>query len=243
MKQLTDVTLVVVSTEDVEAAVAALDYSQRGLEFGEILLVSDRNPLGDDALYRFVPINPVSSVGDWGKYVVFDLHKQIKTKFTLLIHQDGFVVNPDNWNDKWRNYDYIGAPFPIPRDMFSYRDALGNIIRVGNSVSLRSKKMLELPSEIGLTWDNFDGGFPHEDGFLCVQHRQTLTEHGMRYAPLNVAVHFGREANLPEHTGIEPFTFHKWAGPNRIYPCFNAKAVRQKKWRRVKRKIIGILKI
>ena len=84
MKQLTDVTLVVVSAEDVKAAVTALDYSQRELKFGEILLVSDRNSLRDDALYRFVPINPVSSVGDWAKYVVFDLHKQIKTKFTLI---------------------------------------------------------------------------------------------------------------------------------------------------------------
>ena len=243
LKRLTDVTLVAVSTQEVDAAVAALDYSRRGLEFGEILLVSHQHPLGNDAFYRFVPINPFSSVGDWGKYVVFDLHKQIKTQFVLLIHEDGFVVNPDGWNDQWRDYDYIGAPFPIPRDTFSYRDALGNIIRVGNSVSLRSKKLLELPSEIGLTWDNFDEGFPHEDGFLCVQHRQTLAEHGIRYAPLNVAVHFGRETHLPEHAGIEPFSFHKWAGPNRSYPCFNPKAVRQKNWRRVKRKIRGILKI
>ena len=54
------------------------------LSRGEILLVSDRNPLRDDALYRFVPINPVSSEGDWAKYFVFDLHKQIKKKFTLI---------------------------------------------------------------------------------------------------------------------------------------------------------------
>ncbi len=237
MTQLADITLVAVATQEVDTAVAALDYSRRGLDFGEILLVSHQNPLGDDAFYRYAPITSFSSVGDWGKYVVFDLHKQIKTQFILLIHEDGFVVNPKSWNNQWRDYDYIGAPFPLPKDMFSYRDATRNIIRVGNSVSLRSKRLLELPSEIGLTWDNFDGGLPHEDGFLCVQHRHTLAAHGIRYAPLEVAVHFGREANLPEHAGIDPFTFHKWAGPNRSYPCFNPQAVRSKKWRRIRRKL------
>lgn len=237
MKHLSDVTLLAVATQQVEAAVAALDFSRRDIEFGDILLVSHDNPLGDDAFYRYVPIAPFASVGDWGKFLVFDLHKHIHTAFILLIHEDGFVVNPQSWDDSWRDYDYIGAPFPPPRDPISYRDTFGNIIRVGNSVSLRSKRMLELPSEIGLTWDNFDGGFPHEDGFLCVQHRHKLAEHGIAYAPLEVAAHFGRETNLPEHSGVEPFTFHKWSGPNRAYPCFNPQAVRQKKWRRVRRKL------
>ena len=114
LKRLTDVTLVAVSTHQVEAAVAALDYSRQGLDFGEILLVSHQNPLGTDAFYRFAPIYPFSSVGDWGKYVVFDLHKQIKTQFALLVHEDGFVVNPEGWNAQWCDYDFIGAPFPMP---------------------------------------------------------------------------------------------------------------------------------
>jgi hypothetical protein len=243
MKQLKNVTLVTVSTQNVKAAISALEYSQLGIKFNEILLVSHENPLGNDAFYRFVPIIPFTSIGEWGKYVVFNLYKHIKTDFILFIHEDGFVVNPKSWNDDWLQYDYIGAPFPLPRDDYSYRDVSGNIIRVGNSVSLRSKKLLELPDKLGLEWKNFDKDYPHEDGFLTVQHRHTLIQNGINYAPLDIAVRFGRETNLPEHSGINPFTFHKWAGPNRNYPCFNHKEVLKKKWRKLKTKLKELFKL
>ena len=243
MINLADITLVAVATKEVDAAVAALDYSRREIAFSDTLLVSHENPLGTNAFYRYVSIDPFVSVGDWGKYIVFDLHMHIHTEFILLIHDDGFIVNPQAWKDCWRNYDYIGAPFPLPRDSISYRDTFGNIVRVGNSVSLRSKRLLKLPSEIGLTWGNFDGGFPHEDGFLCVQNRHKLAEHGIEFAPLETAVHFGREATLPEHRGIDPFTFHKWAGDNRSYPCFNPGAIRRKKWRRLYRTWRKVLRL
>ena len=73
----------------------------------------------------------------------------------MLIHDDGFVVNPDSWQDDFLNYDYIGAPYPLPQDNFSYRDIDGNLIRVGNSVSLRSKKLLDLPIQLDLEWKAF----------------------------------------------------------------------------------------
>lgn len=243
MRVLENVTLAVVATQNWEAALAALDYSQKGIKFGDVLFVSNRNPIGEGLKYRYVNIQPFKSVSEWGRFVVFDLHKYIDTKFILLIHEDGFVVNPQAWDDDWFNYDYVGAPFPYPKDKFSFRDQSGVIIRVGNSVSLRSKKLLELPEKIGLRWENFDGGFPHEDGYLCVQHRYALEKKGVKYAPFEVALRFGREVNLPEHRGIHPFTFHKWAGPNRIYPCFNPTAVRRKKIRRIVNKIKGYMRI
>ena len=236
MKTLPNVTLVCVATVEVDASVKALEYSQKDIEFGDVPLVAKKS-YPSNKPYRFIHIDPFSSVGDWDEYVVFELAEHILTDFALLVHSDGFVVNPHSWHDQWLEYDYIGSPFPLPKDDFSYRDVNGDIVRVGNSVSLRSKKLLHAPRDIGLRWADFDGGFPHEDGYLCVQHRHTLQDHGMRFAPLDIAARFGREVNLPEHKGVAPFVFHKWDGPNRHYPCFNPAAVRKRKLKRIQRKL------
>jgi hypothetical protein len=50
----------------------------------------------------------------------------------------------------------------LPSDDFSYRDIHGNIVSVGNSVSLRSKRLLELPIQLKLPWEPYHG-FYNED--------------------------------------------------------------------------------
>lgn len=224
MKHISNVTLVAVATTEVEATAKALEFSTRHLSFDRVLLLSHYNPEPGASTYEHIAIQPFSSVGEWGKFVVFELHRHIHTDHIILVHADGFIVNPQSWDDEFLNYDYIGAPWPLPKDDFSYRDHFGNIIRVGNSVSLRSTKLLKMPSEIGLDWASADHGFFHEDGFLCVQNRHILQNHGIAYAPLPVACRFSREKPIRENKGIEPFAFHKWEGENRHYPRFSPKA-------------------
>lgn len=223
MRHISNVTLVAVATTEVEATAKALEYSTRQMSFDRVLLISHFNPEPSSTTYEYIEISPFGSVGEWGKFVVFDLHQYIQTDYVILVHADGFIVNPQSWDDEFLKYDYIGAPWPIPRDSYSYRDRFGNIIRVGNSVSLRSLKLLKMPSEIGLDWASADHGFFHEDGFLCVQNRHVLQGLGLAYAPLGVACRFSREKPIPENKGIKPFVFHKWEGENRYYPRFSPK--------------------
>jgi len=136
-----------------------------------------------------------------------------------LVHADGFVVNPSAWRDEFLDYDYIGAPWPLPKDDFSYRDINGKIFRVGNSVSLRSKRLLDLPIKLNLPWEPYHG-FYNEDGFICGKNRHIYEANGMRFAPLDVAKYFSHETMIPEVRNIKPFAFHKWAGSNRAYPKF-----------------------
>jgi hypothetical protein len=238
MNRISNVTLVAVATTEVEATARALEFSTRQLKFDRVLLLSNYNPLPSSGNYDHITIQPFSSVGDWGKFVVFELHRYIQTDYIILIHADGFIVNPQSWDDKFLEYDYIGAPWPLPRDNYSYRDHFGNIIRVGNSVSLRSAKMLRMPSELGLDWETADHGYFHEDGFLCVQHRHTLHAHGIAYAPLSVACRFSREKPILENRGIHPFAFHKWEGENSKYPRFSAKDSLSNWTRRLFKKIL-----
>ncbi len=161
----------------------------------------------------------MNNIDEWNYSVIYNLGKYITTEFAILIHNDGFIVNPECWSDNFLNYDYIGAPWPIPNDNFSYRDINGELIRVGNSVSLRSKRLIDLPVELGLEWKPFHG-FYNEDGFICVNYRHIYKKHGMKFADIDVAKYFSHEVVIPEILGIKPFAFHKWNGANNIYPKF-----------------------
>lgn len=204
MITLSNVTLCAIGSEKYrDSQQKALDYSCQGIEFGAVKNI----------------IVPTNSIDEWNRYVVFDLGDHIDTEYALLVHPDGFVVNPESWRNEWLQYDYIGSPFPLPTDDFSYRDVNGVIQRVGNSVSLRSKKLMELPKKIGMEWKAFYGFF-NEDGYIAVNMRHVFEEHGCKFAPFEEAVLFGRENTLPEHDGVEPFIFHHHAGLNSQYPDF-----------------------
>lgn len=237
MRHIGNVTLVAVATTEVEATALALEYSTRKLNFDRVVLLSHYNPQPQSQVYEYIAIKPFNSVGEWGKFIVFDLHRYINTDYIILVHADGFIVNPHCWDEAFLNYDYIGAPWPLPKDDYSYRDYFGNIIRVGNSVSLRSLKFLKLPSELGLDWASADHGYFHEDGFVCVQYRHVFQANGMNYPPLEVACRFSREKTIVENKDVEPFAFHKWDGPNKNYPRFSPKASVAYRVRKVLRKI------
>ena len=219
MIDLKDISLVAVATQDVEETVQAIEYSIKNMSFGKVQLFAHYNPKPNSKDYEFIKIEPFSNVGEWGKFVVFELYKFITTKHIMLIHADGFIVNPESWDDEFLKYDYIGAPWPLPTDGFSFRDYYGNIIRQGNSVSLRSYDILKLPSELNLEWDA-DAGYFHEDGFLCAVKRHILVKNGIEFAPLDIACKFSHEKEIPEIKGIKPFAFHKWDGANKRYPKF-----------------------
>lgn len=220
MLQLPQVTVVAMAGINVPGTVRALAYSARGINFGRVLLISHRRPWYLPAGIDFEPTTKTKDIYEWCHKIIYDLHRYIRTDYAILVHNDGFIVNPEQWREEFLKYDYIGAPWPVPAPTDnSYRDARGNLIRVGNSVSLRSKRILELPSKLDLPWPPRDGAF-HEDGFLCCNFRHVLEENGAKFAPLEVAKYFSHETMVPEIRGIKPFAFHKWAGTNAGYPGY-----------------------
>lgn len=219
MRHLDNITLVAVATQDVEETVQAIEYSLKNMQYKSVKLFSHYNPKPDSTAYEFIQIDSFANVGEWGRYVVYELYKYIETTHILLIHADGFVVNPNSWSEEFLDYDYIGAPWPRPTDDFSFRDTYGNIVRVGNSVSLRSNRLLSYPSLHNIPWESTHGYF-HEDGFICTKIKHLLEAEGMRFAPIEVAARFSHEKPLPETKGIKPFVFHKWEENNKNYPKF-----------------------
>jgi hypothetical protein len=202
MLSLPDVTLIAYTSRNAEGHQQALDYSSRDIKFGAVKLVT---------------FDPFPSIDEWNYRIIYDLRNHVDTEFALLVHDDGFVVNPQQWNPEWLNYDYIGAPWPY---IEAFKDANGTPIRVGNSVGLRSRKILDLPSTLGLEWKSYMFNNTNEDAFLAIHNRRVLDMEGCKFAPFEVAVNFSREIPLPENRGINPFMFHTYEGENASYPKF-----------------------
>lgn len=193
MLRLPRVTLICLTGQKFPSHDNAIKRSCEKIEFGAVKVIYD---------YK------IKNINDWNYKVIYDLWKYVDTEFALLIHPDGFVVNPESWRDEWYQYDYIGAPWPLPKDDYSYRDKFGEIQRVGNSVSLRSQNILYMPTMLDLGWKSYYGN-TNEDGFLCVHNRKTLEQHGITFAPLEVAKYFSRELDIPENKDVDkPFAFH-----------------------------------
>ena len=79
----------------------------------------------------------------------------------------------------------------MPKDNFSYKSKSGEVVRVGNSVSIRSQLILKAPN-LQLEWEPYHGYY-HEDGFLCAQNYDLLRENGFICAPIDKAYSFSTE--------------------------------------------------
>lgn len=189
---LLDVTLICLTNKDFEGHKRAIDKSCEGVNFGGVKLIWDEK---------------CNSIDEWNRKIIYDLWKYVDTSHAMLIHADGYISNPHLWNPDWLNYDYIGAPWPLPTDEYSYASPDGQLVRVGNSVSLRSREIMRAPSFHGFKWKAYFGN-TNEDGFLCVHQRPALEALGMKFAPLDVAKHFSKEHEIPENVGLETFAFH-----------------------------------
>lgn len=193
--KLPRVTLIALSGIDYQTHenIQALKKSCEGIEWGAVKYIQQGN---------------ITDINSWNKAVIYYLHKYVDTDFAMFVHGDGFVINPRAWRDSFLDYDYIGAPWPLPKDNYSYRTGSMEIVRVGNSVSIRSKKILEAPNRLDLEWKSYYGN-TNEDGFLCVHNRDTLKHHGIKFAPLEEAIYFSKEHEIEENKGIETFAFHQ----------------------------------
>lgn len=218
--QLKNVTLVAVSSIKINETIQALEYSYKNIEFGDVLFITDAN--FEHSEIKKVSCEPIKNIDEYSRYMFHELHKHINTEYALTIQYDGFVVNPDMWNDEFFNYDFIGAPWPDNDPSHIYKET-GEYIRVGNGgFSLRTKKLLQAPTQLNLKFESFvyEGvGYLNEDGLFVHAYRKELLEYGIKYAPAELAYKFSREYQCDEFDNtIEPFGFHKHRDKNEQYP-------------------------
>jgi len=192
MLKLPNVTLIALSGigHKSDENMKALFLSREGIEFGDI---------------KYIQLGSIVDIDSWNKAVIYELPKYVQTSHCLFIHGDGYVINPHLWKDEWLKYDWCSSPWPLPQDDYSYRSESGKIQRVGNSVSLRSKKLMKLVTT--RPWKSYYGN-TNEDGFITCHNREWLESQGCKFMPFDEALDFGKEHELPEHKGRSTFLFH-----------------------------------
>lgn len=206
-----------------DQTINAMKRSMSGITFGQnVLLTSEiikqtfENELNNIGIKCDTLKYEINNFNDYSRYMVYELNEHVENDYVLTIQHDGFVINPNSWTDDFLNYDYIGAPWPV-RDN-AYISPFNEHIRVGNGgFSLRSKKLLEVPSKIDIPFDcttgsfykHFDQNNFNEDGCIAVHNRHLFESQGCKFAPVDLAVKFSQELDVPEAVGIVPFGFHK----------------------------------
>ncbi len=215
---LPDVTLLTVTSVDLDNAVFALNFSSEKIDFGAIKLLAPARPATLDSSIEHVPIAAIDFRG-YSKFVLESLHAHVDTPFCLIVQADGFVVNPHLWNDAFFEYDYIGAPWPERLRLKSERWLHMDKNRVGNGgFSLRSRRLLELTSHI--EFDQLTVPVRSEDLVICHFLYDRMIQAGVKFAPLDVAKRFSVESWVEEpgcdidHT----FGFHgrRWLAGDRL---------------------------
>jgi len=135
---LPNITLVSVTSIRLEETILAIKKSCRGINFGAVKLFTDVDVEAEGIEVVKVP---KMDIVEYNRFVIYELYKYIDTDFALQIQSDGYVVNPEMWRDDFLDYDYIGAPWGFN----CFYDRYGEPIKVGNGISIRSKKLMEIP--------------------------------------------------------------------------------------------------
>lgn len=184
------------------------------------ILVSPEKPAYCPDFITHIPCKPFSYL-EYNLFILYQLDSIIHTDFCLVVQPDGWVLNGENWQDSFFDYDYLGAPTPYAYQLLengefkhlehqwgTYRNSINNTIFncQNGGFSLRSKALLGMPRKLNLEWKvnppKWNVSQPlsleldsrhNEDVFLSVLHCKTLMNAGLKFVNDDVAAHFSME--------------------------------------------------
>lgn len=183
MIDLSNIDIISINCVNPEESVKALLYSCEKIKFGSVKLFSHIKPKNLPDSFEFIQTEKFThDTINW--FALNSLPRYIKNDFVISIHDDGFILNPDNWTDEFLKYDYIGAPWPaLP---WCEKNRVGN----GGFV-LYSKKFLNYCLSIPKTTK-------HNDVVITNEYYDFFLNNGCKYAPLEIACKFSLENEIPE---------------------------------------------
>lgn len=179
--KLSSVTLLIVDCVDYDRAKLAFDHCRFSCDFEQTKLLTHfdvQDPF-------VVKIPQIKSIEEYSTFMIKDLATYVNTDHVLVAQWDGFVWNPELWEDEFLKYDYIGAPWP---EKFLF-NGVPTHFNVGNGgFSLRSKKLQDfLQKDINITLHRA------EDVAICQLNRAYLEANSFTFAPFDVAKRFSWE--------------------------------------------------
>ncbi|WP_439327515.1 DUF5672 family protein [Lonepinella sp. BR2357] len=252
-----DITLVSITGSE-DYTLGSMYALQRSyMELGEqpqAILVSPNRPDNLPDYIQHIYCKPFSYL-EYNLYILYALKDIIKTEFCISVQDDGWIINGKNWQDKFFQYDFIGAvvpalvnyePHQITTGHWEYwcdnhkNPPAGFQQLLNGGFSLRSKRLLELPSQLNIPLTihspltaienntlsiHWDLNIHNEDVFLTGVNRVRLEQAGIKFADIYTATAFSIESillssilNVPLERifGVHLFGLFKLTGLNEV---------------------------
>lgn len=193
MKILPMVTLICADSVNHGAAIYALKKTLEHITPAKTIFFTDRELKLPNIEVRYHKIN---SRKEYSEFILKTLYAHIETEYVLIVQSDGYVIDGEQWDDEYLQYDLLGAPWPYDHDR-----------RIGNGgCSLRSLKLLKAVAE-----DDMIDVLHPEDQSICIIYKMYLEEkYGIKFAPETLAAKFSYELIEPTQ---KTFAFHGWHWP------------------------------
>ena len=172
-----------------------------------------------DTPVTWIKINKMRCYVEEYNFITLKLLPSIAIEdFNLIIHADGFAVNETAWDDKFFNFDYIGA-------IWCGDGVVGN-----GGFSLRSRKLYDAMLDVNIFYSidqyinsdiernhyqnsicDFPDGTDHipEDNIICRLYKhQFEQQYGLVWAPPEIADQFSIEGNMSSKWAGKSLGFH-----------------------------------
>lgn len=137
----------------------------------------------------------ITDIRSCDRFVLRVLPGLVHADYFMIVHRDGFPINPAKWTDEFLDYDYIGAPW-------CWTDGRNNVGCGG--FSMRSKRLAMWVAEQDFKHDM------NEDEIICHKFYDRAIAAGFKFAPVSLAARFSLENQLPNkpRTLDDVFGFH-----------------------------------
>lgn len=199
MLKLPNVSLVCLDTRHPELAVFAMQRCLDQACFGEAVLLTVADYVSPDPRIRVQPVARLRSVADYSAFIIKSLGAHVTGSHVLVMQWDSFILDAGAWDPAFLDYDYLGAPWP------HRAPPVGN-----GGFSLRSRRLLDALQDPQIR------DLQPEDYCICELYRERLEgEHGIRFAPLELARRFSFELEAPSGPS---FGFHGLFNFHRALP-------------------------
>jgi hypothetical protein len=186
MNMFENITVVAIhGANGIERQIPALLKTANGLPGSKRLLITNQ------IINSNIPQKIVHQGLDYGGYsdfVIYCLFQYVETEFVLIVQDDGWMLNSQNWRDEWFEYDYIGGLTHAAMldnkfyRNYSWRSIHEPMVVQNGGFSLRSRKLLEAPTKFGIVKHPQIGELANEDVQLCCFMRASLELVGLKFA-------------------------------------------------------------
>ncbi len=201
----TDLTIVAIfGHNDGTSVIPSLVESLEQLPGSKGLVISTARPQSLPEHIQWMQTGPLNHY-QYSMFCMYALQHYIETGYCLIVQDDGWVLNGNNFTDVYYEYDYVGAPCHLGLQgdkaypSFSWTKLDNPIVIQNGGFSLRSRKFLQAPSRYGIIHKQASAApFWNEDVQLTGLLRSALEAKGVRFAPKHVAKQFAVEYLGPD---------------------------------------------